>query len=223
MLKNILKMFLGAVFAALMSGCAVMVAGAGVAVGENESTKLAVGVIEVGEVRTKLGVNITLVKEAKVSSEIFQKDMVTPDISPRSSDSKVNTAVTEEMKRVLNLSVNNSSLTVARLKTLYYDEISMWGFSYYYYGNVTERDTLSFMQRQGVRKIVNTHFTLEQGNNTLLEVRGLWIGGDDADEIAGARQLAREVASEVIKKLSASSAPSKDATVERGAAIALDK
>ena len=52
-----------------------------------------------------------------------------------------------------------------------------------------------------MRKAVNIHLTVERGNDVLLEVHGLWGGNDQADEIAGARQLAKEVASAVLKKL----------------------
>ena len=53
-----------------------------------------------------------------------------------------------------------------------------------------------------MRKAVNVHLTVEKEDDVLLEVHGLWGGNDQADEIAGARQLAREMSDAVLKKLS---------------------
>ncbi len=170
--------------------------------------------MEVGEIKTMPGTNISLVKAANVSSVVFQKDMTTPNALPEPSDAKINAAVTEEVKRSLGLFEKASSSAVIRLKTFYYE--SGWGFNKgtYYYRAVTERDTLSFVGKDGVNKAVNTHLTLEQGNNILLEVHGLWAGGNQSDEIAGAKQLAREMVSEVLKKLSAASAPPRESVAE---------
>ena len=66
----------------------------------------------------------------------------------------------------------------------------------------------------GIKKLVNAHLSLEQGSDTLLEVRGLWVGDDNADEIAGASKLTKEIVSEMLKKLSVTSAPSRESVVE---------
>lgn len=210
--SNILKVFLAVVFAATLSGCAAVGAGIGYAIEKpmaDERDKTFPGVLEVGEIEMKPGVALAIVKMANVSSEISNKDMSTPNTSPRPNDTKVNTTVADEVKRSLDLTENSSSPVTIRLKTFYFDEGWPWG--YCYYRGVSERKTLinkyGVYGGRGVRKAVNTHLTIEQGNTILLEVHGLWGGNDQADEIAGARQLAREVASEVLKKLSASSVP----------------
>lgn len=197
------KVFLTLVFmvvAAVMSGCAVVMGGAMLSVSESSAKDLA-GVVEVGEVKYKSGANIATIKTAKVLSVISQKDMTTPVTSPDKDKRAVNTAIFEEIKRSFGISVAPSPDVVINTKTFYDDGINAWGFSYYYYGNFTERETLDFSQRLGIRKLINTHFLIEQGGNTLLEIRGLWAGGDNSDEIAGARQLARELANAVLKKL----------------------
>ena len=203
MFRKILKMFLIAVFATLASGCAVL--GGSVAYSieldkmQKEAEKFP-GAIEVGDIRTNGTANIALIKSAIVSSVVFNKDMTEPNATPRPSDTKVNVAVAEEAKRSLGVSGGSSSVIV-RIKTFYFDEGRPWG--YYYWGSVTEKDTLSYYQKTSVRKAINAHFTVEKGSDVLLEVHGLWGGNDNADEIAGARQLAREVSSKVIEKLSA--------------------
>ncbi len=213
MLKKLLAVSIVAILAAVMSGCVVVGAGVGYAVSEGEADKLS-GVVEVGDVKTKHGINMALLKTAKLSSLVFNEDMATPNISPRQNDTKVNTTVTEGIRRSLDTTGDAASQAIIRLKTFYY-EASITGF--YYYGGVTERDTLTYWQKNGVRKAVNTHFTLEQGGDTLLEVHGLWVAGNQGDEIAGARKLAREMVSEVLKKLSTASAPPRESIAEAGA------
>lgn len=204
MLKNILKMFLGAVFVALMSGCAAVgFVGANVYMG-GEAEKFP-GTIEVGDIKTNGVANIALIKNATVSSVVFNKDMTEPNTTPSPSDTKVNAVVAEETRRLLGISGSPSSPVTVRLKTFYFDEGWYWG--YYYYEKITEKNALTRSQKYGMQKLVNAHFTVEQGGSVLLEVHGFWGGNEKSDEIAGARQLAREVASEVLKKLSASSAP----------------
>lgn len=200
--KALLTLVLTA-FAGLGSGC-----GAVVLVGSNmymdsEAEKFP-GTIEVGNIKTSGNVNVATIKGAKLSSAVFNKDMTIPNKTPSTSDAKVNSAVAEEVKRILGVR-SNSSPVIIHIKTFYFDEGWYWG--YYYYEKITEKNTLTRSQKYGMQKLVNVHFTVEKGNSILLEVRGLWGGNSNADEIAGARQLAREVANEVLKKLSASSAP----------------
>lgn len=121
--------------------------------------------------------------------------------------------VADEAKRSLGIPGNAISPVTVRLKT-YFGEINPWGWSGYYYWNITEKNTLSYSQVIGIKKLVNAHFVLEQGSDTLLEVRGLWAGDDNADEIAGARQLAKELASEVMKKLSTTFALPRESVAE---------
>ncbi|MEK9186703.1 MAG: hypothetical protein AAB885_03920 [Patescibacteria group bacterium] len=197
MFLNTLKFFLAVVFAALMSGCALIGAGIGAAISEGESGKLS-GTVEVGEVKMKAGANVTLPKTAKLSSAVFEKDMVTLNTSSKPTDAKINAAVADEVKRSLGTPGNAVSPVTVRLKTLYTDSYPIdW-----YYRSITEKKTLGLFQSSGIRKLVNIHFVLEQGSDTLLEVHGLWVSGHQGDEILGARKLAREMVSEVLKKLS---------------------
>ena len=184
-------------FAALMSGCAVI--GGSIAYGVAESAaKDFAGAVEVGDIKTAAGANIALLKSATMSSVVFNQDMTAPNATPRPSDTRVNAVVTEEARRSLSMSGNSSSVVI-HIKTFYFDEGYPWG--YYYWGRRTEKDTLSYYQKTSVRKAVNIHLTVERENDVLLEVHGLWGGNDQADEIAGARQLAKEVAGAVLKKL----------------------
>ena len=196
------KMLLMVLFTTMLPGCAL-----GIAIGITEGAANALsGTVEVGDVKMKPSVNVTVLKTTKLSSAVFEKDMATQNLSPDQNDIKVNKVVTEEVKRLLSFTGDTTSLTTARLKTFYYDSmIATW-----YYRSITERETLTFMQKEGVRKLVNTHFLIEQGGGTLLEVRGLWVAGSQGDEIAGARQLAREVANAVLKKLNS---PASSATM----------
>ena len=211
MLKKILAVSLVVVLTAMMFGCVLIGAGIGGAIGEGMKASELPGTVEVGEVKMKAGADVATLKTAKLSSAVFEKDMTTRNTSPDPNNTKVNTAVTEEVKHSLGIPGNAASLVTVRLKT-YFGEINPWGWSGYYYWNITEKNTLSYLEVIGVRKLVNAHFILAQGNDTLLEVHGLWVGGDNADEIAGARQLAREVANAVGKKLN--SPASRASTVE---------
>jgi len=209
MLKKILAVSLVAVLAAMMSGCVVAVPY--IIAGENEANKFPGIVVEVGEVKMKAGANVAVLKAAKLSAAVFEKDMVTPNTSLRPSDVKVNATVADEVTRTLSLAGNTATPVTVRLKTLYTDSRPIdW-----YYRSVTERNVLGFFQSGRIRKLVNTHgLTLEQGGDTLLEVHGLWVSGNQGDEIAGARQLAKEIVSEVLKKLSVTSAPPRESVAE---------
>ena len=211
MFFKILKILLVAVFAAMMSGCVVVGAGIGAAISEGEANALT-GIVEVGEVKMKPGVNVALIKTAKLSSAVFEKDMTTLNASPSPSGAKVSAVVTEEIRHSLGAPGNTVSPVTLRLKTTFFEGGMTSGFYYYHYN--TERNTLSYMQKNGARKFVNTHFTLEQGSDTLLEVHGLWVAGNQGDEIAGASKLAKEIVSEVMKKLSVTSAPSRESVTE---------
>lgn len=201
---NVLKALLVLVFAALMSGCAVIGVGIGDVIGETiaegESDKLT-GTIEVGEIKINGNIHANILKSAKLSSAIFDKDMKEQNTSPSPTDVKVHTIVTEEVKRSMGNIWNNTSPVTIRLKTTFFVGGSISGF--YYYQDNTEKKSLSYMQKNGVRKAVNTRLLLEQDGNMLLEVHGLWVAGNQGDEIAGARQLARELANAVLKKLNA--------------------
>ncbi len=207
--KKIIAVFLLVFLGVSVSGCAAVGFGIGSAISAGEADKLS-GIVEVGEIKTKSSANIALLKTAKVSSAVFEKDMVTPNSSPSPNDTKVNTAVMDEVKRSIGTINNAGSSMTIHLKSFFFGggEIA----SFYYYGGVTERNTLTYWQKSGVRKAVNTHFVLKQGGNTLLEVHGLWVAGDKGDEVAGARKLAREMVSEVLKKLG--SPDSRRATTE---------
>lgn len=185
------------VFTVMMSGCVVAVPFM-IAV-ENEANKFPGIVVEVGEVKMKAGANVAVLKTAQLSSAVFEKDMVTPNTSPRQSDAKVNATVTDEIARVLSLARNTATPIIVRLKTLYIDKTP----ANWYYRSVTERKTLGLYSSARIRKLINTHFILEKESDTLLEVHGLWVGDDKADEIAGAKQLARAIVAEVFKKLNA--------------------
>ncbi len=206
MLLNTLKFSLVVAFAVLMSGCAVI--GGSIAYGVAESAaKDFAGTVEVGDIKIAAGANIALLKSATMSSVVFNQDMTAPNATPRPSDTRVNAVVTEEARRSLGVSGNSPSV-VARVKTFYFDEGYPWG--YWYWGRRTEKDTLSYYQKTSVRKAVNIHLTVEKGSDVLLEVHGLWGGNDQADEIAGARQLAKEVAGAVLKKLESPAAAKKE-------------
>ena len=201
------------VLGGLVSGCAVVGA---VAVGSiaTKDAGLPSAIVEIGELKMKSGANVTVLKTARLSSAVFEKDMVTPDTSPNPINVKVSAAVTEEVKRSFGGTPGNAiPLATARLKT-YFGEINPWGWSGYYYWNITEKNTLTYSQVIGVKKLVNAHFILEQGGDALLEVHGLWAGDDNADEIAGAKKLANEMVSEVMKKLSVASAPPRESVAE---------
>ncbi len=214
MLKQRLVASLVAIFTSAMSGCMVVGAGIGAGIGASAADSLDEkgGIVEVGEVKTKLGASVSLLKTTKISSAVFEKDMETHNASPALNDIKVNATITDEVKRSLNVAGNTVSPVTIHLRTIYHN--SYPGSSWYYLG-VTERSALSYMQTEGVRKVVNTHLMLEDGtNHVLLEVHGLWASGNNGDEIAGARKLAREMASEVLKKLSTASAPPRESVAE---------
>ena len=209
------KVFLALVFlilAVVMSGCAAVV-GVGLTISSESTANDMSGIVEIGEIKMKSGANVAFLKAAKLSSAVFEKDMTTRNASPKPTDTKVNAAAADEVKRSLGIPGNAASLVTVRLKT-YFGEINPWGWSGWYYGNVTEKNTLSYGQIMVVEKLVNTHLSLEQGSDTLLEVRGLWVSDNQGDEIAGASKLAKEIVSEVMKKLSVTSAPSRESVTE---------
>ena len=212
MFKKIMVLALVVVFGVLVSGCAV-VGAVGIGYTTTKDAGIPSPVVEVGEVKMKTGANVSFLKTANFSSVAFEKDMTTLNTSPGPNDAKVNTAAADEVKRSLGIPGNAISPATVRLKT-YFGEINPWGWSGYYYWNITEKNTLTYSQVIGVKKLVNAHFILEQGGDALLEVHGLWAGDDNADEIAGARQLAKEIVSEVMKKLSVASAPPRESVAE---------
>ena len=185
-------------FAAMLSGC-VAIAGMQYGVQESFSREFP-GIVEVGDIKINGGVEIALIKGAMISSVVFNKDMTAPNANPRPIDTKMNVVVTEKVRQDLGTSSGSSSVII-RVKTFYFDEGRPWG--YYYWGNKTEKDALSYYQKTSVRKAMNVHLTVEKENDILLEVHGLWGGNDQADEIAGARQLAKEMSDAVLKKLNA--------------------
>ena len=213
MLKKILAVSLVVVLTAMMFGCVLIGAGIGGAIGEGMKASELPGTVEVGEVKMKAGADVATLKTAKLSSAVFEKDMTTRNTSPDPNNTKVNTAVTEEVKHSLGIPGNAASPVTVRLKT-YFGEINPWGWSSWYYGKVTERETLSYGQIMIVEKLVNAHFVLEQGSDTLLEVHGLWVSDNQGDEIAGASKLAKEIVTEVLKKLSVTSAPPRESVAE---------
>src|SRR3989344_3141532 len=199
-------MFLAVVFTIVLPGCAIVAGGISYGV-VGSAAKEFPGTVEVGDIKTSGDVGIALIKNATISSAVFNKDMTAPNTSPRLSDMKVNAVVTEEAGRSLGASGSSSSIII-RVKTFYFDEGYPWG--YYYWGGVTEKDTLSYYQKTSVRKAVNVHLTVEKGDDVLLEVHGLWGGNAVADEITGARQLAKEIVQEVLKKLNAPASAKKE-------------
>ena len=226
MFKNLLKIFLAAVsaplpfrkvfltltllvFGAVLSGCAVglpvlFVTAHDVGAGDEK-----LPFVEIQDIKVEKDVDILAIKTAKVTSHILKKDMETLNDSPRSVDKEVNIAVTEGVKQFLVVGDNSSPSSILRVSTFYYDEGYPWG--YYYYSGVSKK-AISYWQQSDVGKAVNVILTLQQGNTVLLKVRGLWWGNNE-DHVAGARQLAREVSSKIIEKLS--TAPPQQTVAEK--------
>ena len=153
--------------------------------------------VEIQDIKVEKGLDIQTMKVARVTSGILKKDMKTLNDSPRPSDKEVNAAVTEGVKRSLAIGDGTSPSSVIRVNTFYYDEGYPWG--YYYYSGASKK-SISYWQQSDVGKAVNFRLTLQRGDTILLEAQGLWWGNEE-DHIAGARQLAKEVASAVLKKL----------------------
>ncbi len=196
--KKLIAVFLVVFLGVSVSGCAAVGFVGGNAYMAAEAEKFT-GVVEIGEVKIKSSVNITLLKTAKISSAVFEKNMTTISASPHQHDIKVNITVTEEIRRSLGATGGVVSPVTFRLKTFYYNEGWFWG--YYYYESITEKNTLTRSQKYGVQKAINIHLFVEKGNDVLLEVHGLWGGNDRADEIAGAKKLAQAMVQEILKKL----------------------
>lgn len=150
MLKKILAVSLAVVLGALVSGCVVV--GAGFGYVTTKDAGLSPAIVEVGEVKVKPGANVATLKTAKLSSAVFEKDMVAPNTSPGPTDAKVNTAAADEVRRSLGIPGNAISPVTVRLKT-YFGEINPWGWSGYYYWNITEKNTLSYSQVIGIKKV----------------------------------------------------------------------
>ncbi len=196
MFLKILKILLVAVFAVMVSGCVVGLPVLFVTAHDAGAVDEKLPFVEIQDIKIGKGVDISVVKSARMTSHILKKDMATLNESPRSSDKEVNVAVTEEVRRSLATGISSSPV-VARVDTFYYDGGYPWG--YYYYSG-TSKKSISYWQQSDVGKAVNFRLTLQQGDTILLEAHGLWWGNDE-DHIAGARKLAREMVSEVLKKL----------------------
>ena len=54
----------------------------------------------------KPGANVAVLKTAKLSSVVFEKDMATLNTSPGPTDAKVNTAAADEVQRSLGIPEN---------------------------------------------------------------------------------------------------------------------
>ncbi len=195
MVNKILAIALVVVLCAVMSGCVVGLPVAFVTAHDADAGDEKLPFVEIQDVKIGKGVDIALIKTAKLSSAVFQKDMETPNTSPSLSDSKVNAVATEEIKH--SLGVAGDSSTTIYLKMFYYDGGYPWG--YYYYSGTSKRP-ISYWQQRNVGKAVNLQLTLQSGNAILIEAHGLWWG-DDHDETTGAKKLVREMVSEVLKKL----------------------
>lgn len=187
-----------AVFAVLVSSCVAVPAI--YAVGATERGELK-PFVEVVDVSINKNVTVSTLRGAKVVSTAFNRDMETVAKSPSSQEKDINGIVAKETLRLLSVSrnTNTPSLETLRIDTFYvegYFPPTAWN----HYFDVSKEKKVSRWVAV-IRKIVDVRLTLRKEDTVLLEARGLWAGNDEADEIAGARQLAREVANAVLKKL----------------------
>lgn len=231
--KTHLVAILVVAFAAALSGCGVLVGGIGYAIDsatQEERGARAEATLKpfVKFVKVKIDRSVTasILRSAKVSIAVLENDMKTVKISLSQREKELSNTATEEVLRSLSIpdvAVNVLASDTLHIEVLYAEgrELARDIFIFNFRGGPNTEENRE--QWLGIRKGAYVRLTLRRGDTVLMEARGLWGGNDKADEIAGARQLAREVASEVIKKLSASSATPKDATAERGAAMVLDK
>lgn len=240
MFKNILKTFLATAFAAALSGCAAVpvIYAVGAADREEKAVQAEATLkpfVEFVSVETDKGITASTLRGAKVFTAILENDMKTVKSVPSQREKELSNTVMEEMLHsisILGTTTNIPILETLHIEFLYVEDVEKGryaaGYHYrsFFQGNFVFGYNWTEGQRNrliGIRKGADVRLTLRRGDTVLMEARGFWGGNDKADEIAGARQLAREVASEVIKKLSASSAPPKDTTAERGSAMVLDK
>ena len=188
------------VVAVMMSGCAVIVAGIGTTIEGSESGELK-PFVEVVDVSINKNVTVSTLRGVKVVSTAFNRDMETTVRYPSPQEKDINNIVAKEMLRLLSVShnANTASSETLRIDTFYvegYFPPTAWN----HYFDVSKEKKVS-RWLVVIRKIVDVRLTLRKEDTVLLEARGLWAGNDEADEIAGARQLAREVANAVLKKL----------------------
>ena len=202
MLRKYTALLLVLILGTQLSACAVGLPVLFVTAHDADAGEEKLPFVEIQDIKVEKGVDISAVKTARITSSVLKKDMETLNDSPRSSDKEVNAAVIEGVKRSLAIGNSTSPSPVIRVSTFYYDDGYPWG--YYYYSGVSKKP-ISYWQQRNVGKAVNFRLTLQRGDTILLDARGLWWGNEE-DHIAGARQLAKAVAEEVLKKLTPASA-----------------
>lgn len=217
MLKNILKMFLAVGFVAVLSGCGGVIVVAAVidasaTVKEaSENLKPFVQIVEVKVHKSTTTPTLQYVAVLPVILEANMEDV--KDAAITSREKEVNNVITEEI--LLPLSISHNAISARSAHTMrvgtYYAEGGGYTVRKQYadISRVNKENREKWIQGRGlgIQKAIDFRLVLRNGDTTLMEARGFWGGNNQADEIAGARQLAREVASEVLKKLTASSSP----------------
>lgn len=208
-------------FAATLSGCAaVPVIYAVGAADREEKSVVAEATLRpfVDFISTEIdkGVTASTLRDAKVFTAVLGNDMKTVKGTPSQREKELSNIAMEETLRSLSISgagANTLALETLRIEVFYGEGRQIAADRYVsncggFWGCGWKKEELERLKERspGIRKGIDIRLTLRRGDTVLMKASGFWGGNSKADEIAGARQLAREVASEVIKKLSASPA-----------------
>lgn len=174
--------------------------------------------VEVFEVKIDKAVTASAFLGVRVLPAVLKDDMATAKNAPLPREKEISGVVTEEILRLLAVSLNTTSTSSPELHvgTLYMDEKSEGSIFWHYRsaGGGYAHWAYGLNSRVGeVQKMVELRLVLRSGDTVLLEAHGLWGGNRKADEIVGARRLAQELTGEVLKKIS-SHAPQRPSVTE---------
>ena len=217
-----MKIFPVAFFATLLYGCAAVPVI--YAVDASQWEKRAVQAeaslkpfVDYVEVKIDKSVTASTLRVAGASTVVLEDDMKTVKNSPSLLEKEFGKAVMEEMFRSLSIpgaTVNILASETLHIEVLYVEGRELSRKRYYSNGggfwSSFGSNEKQLNQYRGIRKGADLRLTLRRGDTVLMEARGFWGGNAKADEIAGARQLARAIAAEMLKKLNAPASTKKE-------------
>lgn len=192
-------------FSFLQLGCAGVVAVAQQA----ETAEKLEPFVEIVDVNINEGISFSTMQDARILSAVLREDMKTAISVPDPRDKEVNDAATEEIRRHFN-SHNTARNTIAsevlRVETYYTEGRFPLPMGHYHFFKVSKEKEKKVSWMFGVvPKLIDVRLTMWREGAMLMEARGLWVGGYEADHIAGSQWLAREVSRQVSDKIKVSS------------------
>lgn len=208
---NPLKILVVAVVVMLSGGCAVVggIVGGNIigSVKAKEASENLKPFVQIVEVKVQKNTVSPIPHGAVILPAVLEANMEDQKgtIIPR--EKGINDTITEEILLALSVTRNTASVHPEyslQIGTFYAEN---GGYTvrkqYYDISHVNKEGRAKWTEERGlgIQKVIDFRLVLKNVDTILMEARGIWGGNDKADEIAGARQLAKAIAAEVLKKL----------------------